>query len=297
MDDAPEPGIPADPAAALAAACRAALHALGRGGRLIAIGPGGRPHGPGSDQLFHEAKILFVRSNAWEIAWGQRRERLVAGEVLLVAPGTIHRERVPAGQRTQVLNLFTAGEDLVVTVAEVTAPFTVQMRGESRFLAARGELLRHLVVLLAGDSGLATARRQAEQLMLHLLLAASSRPQRSQRGGDFLAIACRRLIEDRHTDPACNVARLAAALDVHPGSLARAFRRATGNTVAAALAARRMQSAQRLLVQARLPIAEVARRSGFTRRDVFTRAFRAATDRSPVQWRRLGFLEDDVLRR
>lgn len=280
----------------LAKAVRGSREALDRGLHLLALAPAGTPRGPGSGQTFTEAKLLFIRSNSWEVAWGGRRERLIAGDLLTVAPGTTHRERVPTG-KTQVVNVLTAEDDLVVTSAHVVAPFAVQIRGERRLLAADGRLIRQLVIVLADAARPAVLHGSARRLLMELLMAAVGRPAGTQQGGDFLAASCRRLIEERHSDPGCTATVLAKSLDVHPGSLSRAFSRATGGTVIAALMARRILAAQELLSAGTLPVAEVARRCGFHRRDVFTRAFRAATDRSPSQWRRLGFLHEDVLRK
>jgi AraC-like DNA-binding protein len=279
-------------------AVRAAQRGLRRGSRLLAIRAAGRPQGDGTGQLFSEAKILLIRDQGWTVNWGQRQECLQAPDILLVAPGTTHREQSPGPGPTEVVNIFTSGDNLIVGAATVHPPFEVQVHLEELLSAAGGVLIRHLVILLAEERHPPAILAQARHLLLDLLAEVSESSLRQPvRGGDFVATACRHLIDDHHADPACTVASLAATLGLHPGSLSRTFRRATGGTVAGALAARRIQAAQHLLVEQRLPIAEIARRCGFTRRDVFTRAFRAATGHAPVDWRRFGFVEEDVLRR
>jgi AraC family transcriptional regulator len=79
-------------------------------------------------------------------------------------------------------------------------------------------------------------------------------------------------------------------LGLQPGSLARLFHRRTGTTVSAALAARRLRTAQDLLLRPELSVQEVALASGFVRVDSFNRVFRSATGQSPSRWRRMGVL-------
>ncbi|MGN6391287.1 MAG: helix-turn-helix domain-containing protein [Gemmatimonadales bacterium] len=84
-----------------------------------------------------------------------------------------------------------------------------------------------------------------------------------------------------------SVGELAAAVGVHPVTLARGFRKAYGCTVGAYLRWLRLVRAARQLAETDAPLAEVAIAAGFADQSHFSNAFRRETGLSPSAFRRL----------
>lgn len=79
---------------------------------------------------------------------------------------------------------------------------------------------------------------------------------------------------------------IAAELGLHPASLARAYRAATGEGLDDAVRRRRLAYALRLLRTSELPLADIAARSGFCDQAHMNRCFRAVLDCTPTSIRR-----------
>lgn len=86
----------------------------------------------------------------------------------------------------------------------------------------------------------------------------------------------------RHT-----LAGIAATVDVHPVTLARAFRRTFGCSVGQYLRRLRLEEASRLLITTDQPIAEVALAAGYSDQSHFSNAFRRHTGIPPGRYRSL----------
>lgn len=82
------------------------------------------------------------------------------------------------------------------------------------------------------------------------------------------------------------VADYAAALGVTPTHLTRVCKTTTGRPAKALLHDRLIFEARRMLMETRLPVAQVARDLGFTSPAYFTRAFQHHTGRTPTDFRR-----------
>jgi AraC family transcriptional regulator len=129
----------------------------------------------------------------------------------------------------------------------------------------------------------------AEGLVLQLL-ATLSRAEPDERAprGRSLDEACARLhasIPGRTP----SLGELAAAVDVHPSHLARAFQRRHGTTVGAYARALRLEWATSQLARGDVSLAEISAAAGFADQSHFTRAFRRHTGVTPGRYRaRLG---------
>lgn len=81
------------------------------------------------------------------------------------------------------------------------------------------------------------------------------------------------------------VAELADSVGLSESWFARAYRAATGQTPARALAQARIDAAKALLTEGALPLAEIAAATGFADQAHFTRVFRALSGTTPAVWR------------
>jgi AraC family transcriptional regulator len=83
-----------------------------------------------------------------------------------------------------------------------------------------------------------------------------------------------------------SLAELGTLANVHPAHLARAFRRARGETVGDYLRRRRLEQADRALTVGDEALHEIALAAGFYDQSHFTRAFRHRFGQTPLQRRR-----------
>jgi len=235
-------------------------HAAERGARLAG-------HGHASPHLCIVLRGGFAEST------GRRSERADRGVVRISAAATAHELRFGA-------------EGGVCTVIEVTARDAAAAREwaaplPQRFL--RDERSRQLGLALAAAAARDAAGFAAESLALRLLARAT--PSTSGAAPAWLPRALAWL--HRHWSEPLAVARLAAAVDVHPVHLARVFRRHLGRTPSEYAAALRLHAARHALRASTLPISSVAQDSGFADQSHLGRGFRRRYGATPGAWRRM----------
>ena len=163
---------------------------------------------------------------------------------------------------------------------------------EDRLSAAGGmasfELMR---ALIARDHGAAFARRVGDWF-LQTDEPSPGAPQRSglaERWGttDAPLLAALGAMEDHLADP-LSLEQLAALAGVGPRQLNRLFAARFGTGAIARYRALRLERAAELLARTALPIAEVARSTGFTNAAHFSRRFREAFGATPGSCRQQG---------
>lgn len=84
---------------------------------------------------------------------------------------------------------------------------------------------------------------------------------------------------------ALTVDEIARTADIHPNYAMTLFRRTIGMTVAEYLTRQRLSHAQSMLIDTNLPVATIARRSGFGSQSRFYEVFRQWTGTSPKHYR------------
>jgi AraC-like DNA-binding protein len=134
--------------------------------------------------------------------------------------------------------------------------------------------------LEAGDEARAVARLEIQARVRRLLGSGAARPS----GSANLVLRLIDWLGDHFTED-IRIADAAEAVDCHPQQAMRQFKEATGLTIGAWLTAMRLGMAARMLQTTRLPVSDVAARSGFGSRSRFYAAFQSAYGHSPVAWR------------
>lgn len=95
---------------------------------------------------------------------------------------------------------------------------------------------------------------------------------------------CRALLEEQPGSVVTH-GSLASLAGKHPVHLARAFRKAYGETIGDCQRRLRLEKAESLLRRGRMPLSEVALECGFANQAHFSRSFKAAFGITPVQYR------------
>lgn len=144
--------------------------------------------------------------------------------------------------------------------------------------------LTELVVENRTDTPLAKARMSAllKETLCAVLRASQASPSETERA----VRAARHFIQRYATTPIQN-SDVAAALGYHPIYLNRIFKEKTGMTIHRAITEERIRTAKRLLSETGLTVDAIAEACGFSDRSVFHMAFRAATNITPITYRKL----------
>lgn len=232
------------------------------------------------------------KTNATELAGGKSGE-LLEGGALFVNP---EDGAQASGERAEYLSVSLAPAfilDCAVRArltradARITFPLSVAARDERLARLAR-DLSEELSEKTAGQELVVAAL--IEQLTVHLL-----RRHANIRRSDELELSRVGLVDRRlrravelmhaHLDRNLPLEEIAAAAHLSPFHFARLFKKLTGATPHAYLAALRAGRAQTLLAETDLSIIEVGARVGYSSPSHFAKAFRQATGLSPRAFR------------
>jgi AraC-like DNA-binding protein len=184
-------------------------------------------------------------------------------DAIVHAPGERHENRF-AARRTCCLSVLGAAFDRSMLLASpATSAVAVKVLREFR----NPDALSPLVV---------------ESAMLELYAAAARRRDEVRAPAWLRQVHA--TVERRFQEPLA-LSELALSVDVHPGHLARAFRRHYGTTVGDLVRDLRVTYARRRL-ETRASLRDIAHDAGFADQSHFTRTFRRATGMTPAQYRR-----------
>ena len=104
-------------------------------------------------------------------------------------------------------------------------------------------------------------------------------------GQEATVAAAVRLMDERFSEP-LRVEQVAASVFLSPDRFTEVFARTMGRTPRDYIRHLRVECARRLLETTSLPVSEVGQQAGFGEAAYFTRVFRAATGRTPTEYRR-----------
>lgn len=195
----------------------------------------------------------------------------LAGREVALAPGDVTLS--PAG-RTSGYDLPAPGRHWVVRFAVEPADARLTLPLHVVGASATRERFAEIAALHARGDALGRARAAAGLQALLLWLADHDRPPSDP------AERAAAVIEARFAEP-LTAAAIAAAANVSPAHLARAFRRRFGLTVPHRLLQRRVEHARYLLESTDLPVWRVAERVGLPDAQHFNKTVRRLTGLSP----------------
>jgi len=137
-----------------------------------------------------------------------------------------------------------------------------------------------------GTTSLPVCRFYAAELLQRIFaLPADDRTRYVSAAQRSVAVAAERYLLEHESAPV-SVAELASRLHVSPTTLENYFQAVYGMTIHAYVHHRRIALARSLLEQSDLPVAEIARRAGYTHPGKFSAAFKKHTGMSPLEYRR-----------
>lgn len=239
--------------------------------------------GAGDDAPFY---LISQRSRPWAVAQAGRYTELRAGDLVLVDSAQPYRFHCP-GQVDNVSIELPRGW-LVQWLHQPQAQVALRVDGEQGF----GLGLRGLVDGLRGPLAHGAQSAGAVDALGHLLQLAWPEPSPAApvcTADPRWRRACEAL-QARLAEPGLSAADLAADAGCSVATLHRLWA-AHGQSVAQALQAARVDRARRMLrdaALARLPVAEVGRRCGFSDASHFGRVFARHAGCTPQRWRHGG---------
>lgn len=243
-----------------------------------------RHHTPIALHAHEQPTVTMLLDGAFEESYrGRRSESCETASVLFRPAGEPHADRFG---RHGALNLVIEVEPARVEMLRgYTGALEALVHRRDPALDAIARRMHR--ELAAPDDATALA---LEGLALELLALTARRGVEAQSGRGPAPVPpwleqVRELLHARSGDRALRIADLAAAADVHPVYLARAFRSRFGATPGAYLRRLRLMRAADRIVSTTDPLSRIALDAGFADQSHFTRAFRVAFGTTPARWR------------
>lgn len=262
--------------------CLYPYHIEARGLPVYLTGLGGtgyqQPVRRNEGYMWHQ--VLFCRQGSGVLEVGGERLRVRAGDAFFLPAGVPHGYRAEEA-RWDVRWFTFDGQGAQALLAQLGL-------AEPRLLPGAAAMLEPVFSRLLNE--LTADRLQApyacSSLVYGCLISLRQRVAEPPEGSSELLSPVLRCIE-QHYDRDLSLGELARCAGVTQQHLCRVFRRVMHMRPGEYLAQRRVQAAQELLRESMLPLAEIARRTGFSGSGYFCTVFRRFTGMSPGTYRRL----------
>lgn len=242
---------------------------------------------------YHFKPELFIQlGSETEFFFPDQRFVLGPGEICVMPKGVPHGEivRNTGGKPFENVVVCFYNETIAIHVAHESPPghpivddihfYTTDLYHELvEYLNRASELRFH------DRTACATAIKGLLLAELSLLLAIVEEQGAARYSQSERIFRCQWLIRNNLHDPELGVESLAAELRCSPGHLSKLFHRETGERIIEYLSRIRLGNAIDAIRHTPLSVKEVATACGFNDPNYFTRVFRKATGRSPVQYR------------
>lgn len=149
-----------------------------------------------------------------------------------------------------------------------------------------GSCPQQLFTLLSNDLSTYSAKHRVGALNTSFRILSQISLCRSEGSSSQLSMEeVKNLIDSNFDDPEMSVNRLAENMNIHRGSLSRAFRKTFHTTVADYLSSVRFRHAIMLLKESDLSIKEIAEACGFNSSNYFSKVFIAKSGMTPQHYR------------
>jgi AraC family transcriptional regulator len=237
--------------------------------------------------------VLVQLEGTLRVQAGAENSELTTGSALLLNPS---ESATGTGKATSYLSLELSSAllfDSALRSRLVTSGARIELRGP---LAINAERLNQIATDIARELEQAEAGQElvlaamVEQIAIHLL-----RDHANVQRSDEMELSRAGLVDRRirravelmqiKMDEELSLSEIAAAAYLSPFHFARLFKKITGSSPHAYLAAMRANRAQILLAETDLSITEIASRVGYQSPSHFTKAFRTATGLTPRAFR------------
>lgn len=197
------------------------------------------------------------------------------GQVWYYPPGSFHQYR-PI-DRFHYCWLTIAGEN---------AEAFFRILNVKPGLNSAGDCPQQLFTLLSNDLSVYSAQHRVGALNTAFRIVTQITMCQSEGSQAELSMTeAKNFIDTNFDDPEMSVNRLAENMQIHRGSLSRAFRRVFHTTVADYLGSVRFRNSINLLKDSELSIKEIAVACGFTSANYFSKFFTAKSGMTPQRYR------------
>jgi AraC family transcriptional regulator len=245
------------------------------------------------EEVRPDYSVLFLQSGKLKYEVTGNSGSLEAKQVLLLEPSTTFSA---SGQNSEALFLTITPSFLMEYAVRMRliGPAgnigfqTLAVNSDARLPALATNLITELMAESAGREIVLSA--VVEQIVVHLLRHFSNARRTDELELSRVGLIDRRVrraVELMHAqlDRDLSLKEIAAASFLSPFHFARLFKKLTGATPHAYLAAIRTRQAQHLLAETDLSVTEISSRVGYSSASHFTKAFREATGLTPRAFR------------
>lgn len=249
---------------------------------------------------WHSAiEILFPVDQGYTVRIGTEEHSLSAGDILVVAPGTIHSYTPPeTGERIFILfdyNLLQQFNSLRQVMQAIQPYVLITQAAYPPLNEKLGGLLRDVIREYDENSPYSGAIIWARLMEFFAFIGRTNiyrashsqefpKDKRQEYVAKFMEV-CNYITD--HLDEEINTDRLAEIAGFSKFHFSRLFKEFTGCSNHEYLIQRRLEAAEQLLANPDLSITDVAMQSGFNSLSTFTRVFKAEKDMTPSAFREI----------
>ncbi|MDP5307780.1 helix-turn-helix transcriptional regulator [Paracoccus spongiarum] len=225
--------------------------------------------------------LIWVTSGRLQLDYPRRHQTLRPGDLRLI----------PAGTAFAALPMQDARGHVALIPADLAALAGLPAAGLAAHVGAQAAHLLRLLTALASASGARDAGRTADLAALLPRCLATLDPERAPAAAPQIRTGDRDLVERFLTlaraslRDCLSLAELSGQLHCATAALDSACLAARGRRAIELIHDLRLECAAGLLRQGRLPTTQIARQAGYSSQTHFTRAFVAATGRTPEAFR------------
>jgi AraC-like DNA-binding protein len=221
---------------------------------------------------FHQIVLPVI--GAMDVRVGDVRGAIALANGVLIVGGTPHQGCVTGENRFVVFEVPRAA----------FLPESIVARASAAPFFAIDEPLDHLARYVSCEASSGTLADGTAHHAAALLADSIGRKFSSRERHAPSILRALAVIEERYAEP-LTVAELARSAGMGVSRFHEQFQRETGHTPAKRLAATRLDRAEDLLRDTRLPIAEIALAVGFSDQSALTRSFRRRRGTTPAAFR------------
>ena len=249
---------------------------------------------------WHSAiEILYPLEENYTVKIGSEEATLVPGDILVVAPGTIHSYTPPeTGERIFILfdyNLLQMFNSLR-QVMQAIQPYLLVTQNSYPLLNQRLQgLLKDVILEYDENSPYCGAMMWSRLLEFFAYIGRTNvyrvshnrefpKDKRQEYVAKFMEV-CNYITD--HLDEEINTDKLAEIAGFSKFDFSRLFKEFTGYSSHEYLIQRRLEAAEQLLANPDLSITDVAMQSGFNSLSTFTRVFKAEKGMTPSAFREI----------
>jgi two-component system response regulator YesN len=240
-----------------------------------------------SEHYSNGTELLYILRGEVELISGDNSFKGSEGDLIIIAPGTLHRDYFNLEKGFEVFSIFFSWTE------EASKNFHKSVNNQNLNLlnnASKSEIKKQLEIFrgVSGGSDLdeLLVRSKLLTLLLFIYRSVSSKYNTSDDSSNRsrkLMLQAKEYLEKNYHKIIC-LEDIAQELNVSPFHLSHVFSQESSFSLFSYLMDLRMQKAKQLLLEGKLIIADIAYRVGYSDSNYFSKVFRRYYGKSPSEF-------------